>query len=178
MFVGPAQGAVAAPLGGACSGSGGGGGGPRAAVPLVVDTGATATLVDWEGARAVTGLERFGPTADGVVALGGATTQAVGADGVALSLTHRVSTASLALGAPANELLGGGASLDVDVGDLPVVAAFRGAAAGGGGAGGAATGADGAAAVAGILGTDVLLRGGRTLRFDFRAAKLVVLEKA
>ena len=66
----------------------------------------------WTGrARADAGLRRFGPTADGVAALGGGghgSTKAVGVDGVALSLTYRATMASLALGAPANELLGGG----------------------------------------------------------------------
>ena len=72
-------------------------------------------------------------------------------------LTDRATTASLALGVRANAQLGGGASLGVDVIDLPVIAASREETAKGGRRACAA-------AVAGVLSTGALPRNedGRT----------------
>ena len=131
-----------------------------ARAPLIVDTGATATVLDWDGARAHMGLT---PDKPGVRPARDAA-GVMGADGVALALTHRAKVSGIALGAREGNLLDEARRevLEIDIGNLPVLAPFKQAA-----------GEGGKPSVAGVLGSDVLLRCA-TLRFDFQRSELLM----
>jgi len=121
--------------------------GSRGPVQMLVDSGASCTLVSWEGLKDL-GLTKDSKAVQQVSQFG-----ALGSDNVALDLTHRIYVSSqLQLTKGEGVSLAGGKRLAIDVGNIPVLDSMR---------------ADG---VGGILGADVMMRC-RGARFHFRGAR-------
>lgn len=121
---------------------------------VLVDTGAACSLLNWRGAKAV-GLTKNDPALKKLSAFG-----AMGVDGSAMALTHRVAGASITIRPSSDQAIPNSHSFisstcNIDIGDIPVLgpsSPFH------------------KEGIDGILGTDSLFPGVSKLIVDFRAA--------
>ena len=129
--------------------------GGRGPVQMLVDTGASCTLLNWKGVDDL-GLDRTSKQLQPIAAMG-----AMGSDNMAIQLTHRLNVSSqLSLGSQSTSTLpgvslAGGNRLAIDIGRIPVIDSLQ------------------SQGVGGILGIDALMRCGM-VRIQCQSPRLAI----